>query len=432
MKSKNDESISETVDILLKMENFYDAARIINPIKKQVVYCNSSTVENIQSICYDLWNLGTECENCISTRAIEENRTLTKIEFNEDKVFLIMASPMKDNNYVIEIIKDITDSSIKDLEIGNIKEVKNRFYEINDKIYIDQLTGVNNKKFMKEKLPYNIYNGYKLKEERTFIIVNIGFFNYIKNTYGEEVINNFVVKICSIIQSNIRNGYDWVIRYSEDEFIISIINGGKDVALRVIERIQDEAKQYALKHNRLYLDNILSFSICFVKLGCNDTPKIMYIKNKYHEKENTYPMKDTIVYISEMIQTYEKKFDKNIFPNIMDKKLAEILHYIYDNMKDVTLEKVARKFHFNPSYLSRLIKESTNRSFSEILKNARLKKSSLLLKNTDISISKISEEIGYKNPNRFYKVFKDKYGMTPGEYRNSIYNKEYSERQENA
>ena len=47
-------------------------------------------------------------------------------------------------------------------------------------------------------------------------------------------------------------------------------------------------------------------------------------------------------------------------------------------------------------------------------------KAEQLLSQSDMTISQISEEIGYRNKGYFYKLFVEKHGITPAEYRKQL------------
>ena len=51
------------------------------------------------------------------------------------------------------------------------------------------------------------------------------------------------------------------------------------------------------------------------------------------------------------------------------------------------------------------------------IKDIRLEKACSLLVDTALSITEITEKIGICNYNYFSKIFKQKYGVTPTEYR---------------
>lgn len=97
--------------------------------------------------------------------------------------------------------------------------------------------------------------------------------------------------------------------------------------------------------------------------------------------------------------------------------ILAIISYIEMHYTNCRLEDLAREYHFSSKYLSRLIKEKTGYSFSELLSNARLRVACYYLKNSQANISEIVSQCGYSSQNYFYKKFREKYNMTPKEYR---------------
>ena len=94
-----------------------------------------------------------------------------------------------------------------------------------------------------------------------------------------------------------------------------------------------------------------------------------------------------------------------------------VLHHIWQNYRDVSLEDLSSRFHYNPTYISTRIREITGMTFSDILTDIRLKKAAEMLQYTDSSILEISERIGYHSADHFSRIFKKTYHDSPSHYR---------------
>jgi AraC family transcriptional regulator, dual regulator of chb operon len=68
-------------------------------------------------------------------------------------------------------------------------------------------------------------------------------------------------------------------------------------------------------------------------------------------------------------------------------------------------------------HLSRSMKKYLNTTPSEFINNIRLLDAAKQLRNTSKSISEIVFETGFENPSYFNRLFKAKYGQSPGKYR---------------
>jgi 2-isopropylmalate synthase len=103
-----------------------------------------------------------------------------------------------------------------------------------------------------------------------------------------------------------------------------------------------------------------------------------------------------------------------------DERMTEVLSYIQSNYKTVTLEKLSETFYLSKPYLSKYIKESTNTTFGDIVKQIRMDKAKNLLKGSGMTVENIAVQVGYENVEHFTRLFKKAYGITPVEFRNNI------------
>lgn len=97
------------------LNQLFHHVRIVDPIKKIVIEENGEkTTENKK--CFYLYNRDTICENCISIRAYNENTSVMKLEYIDNNIYMIMATPVnkQESTYVIETIRDISDCKIVD------------------------------------------------------------------------------------------------------------------------------------------------------------------------------------------------------------------------------------------------------------------------------------------------------------------------------
>jgi AraC-type DNA-binding domain-containing proteins len=96
-----------------------------------------------------------------------------------------------------------------------------------------------------------------------------------------------------------------------------------------------------------------------------------------------------------------------------------ILRYIQNNYTTLNLKTAAEFFHYSESYLSRLIKKNSGRSFVQIITQLRMENSLRLLGSTRMSVQEISEFIGYDSVDHFSRTFKKYYGKAPSKCRST-------------
>lgn len=98
------------------------------------------------------------------------------------------------------------------------------------------------------------------------------------------------------------------------------------------------------------------------------------------------------------------------------------LKYIEMNYSNpyLSLEDVASAIPIHKNYLSLLFKKSLGVTFTQYLTQKRIEQATVLLKNTDYTISQISNSVGYVDQLYFSKLFKKFNKLPPSEYRKNI------------
>lgn len=86
-------------------------------------------------------------------------------------------------------------------------------------------------------------------------------------------------------------------------------------------------------------------------------------------------------------------------------------------MEDISLEVVASKYYFNPSYFSSLFKNYLGIGFSEYLLNVRIQNAKRLLVCTSDNMSSVAAQVGFKDAAYFNRVFKREVGISPLKFR---------------
>ena len=119
--------------------------------------------------------------------------------------------------------------------------------------------------------------------------------------------------------------------------------------------------------------------------------------------------------IGDLLERYQNELLISI--SSQNIKLNQILNYLSQNCKnDFSLVSVADKFDISPTYLSKLIKKEKGKSFSEIVTDIKMNNAKKMLA-SGISTDEVCEMVGYSSVKYFSKIFKDRTGITPKEYK---------------
>lgn len=104
-----------------------------------------------------------------------------------------------------------------------------------------------------------------------------------------------------------------------------------------------------------------------------------------------------------------------VYPLFID---AKIIYYIHRHYKEnITMQDIAKEFHYNENYLSDLLKAQTGQNFMELLHEIRIYHAAALLLSSDLPVGQIGYQVGFNSAETFQRVFKKLKGLSPGEYR---------------
>lgn len=101
-------------------------------------------------------------------------------------------------------------------------------------------------------------------------------------------------------------------------------------------------------------------------------------------------------------------------------KMKTVLKYVEEHYTEkLTIDDMAKLTFYSKSHFMKFFKVHMGTGFTEYLNDYRLAMAARLLKSSDESILMIAEESGFDNLSYFNRIFKRKYGVSPGSYRKS-------------
>lgn len=96
----------------------------------------------------------------------------------------------------------------------------------------------------------------------------------------------------------------------------------------------------------------------------------------------------------------------------------ELLTYIRENCaRRLSLNEIAIDNHYSPAYFSRLFKNRTGQTFTDFVFSCRLDAAAKLLSTTDLSVGEICTEVGFSDRTKFFKLFYNRFGASPLQYK---------------
>lgn len=177
----------------------------------------------------------------------------------------------------------------------------------------------------------------------------------------------------------------------------AIVLKGNQYINRILYKFSDKAGSKELLY---FFDKIL-------KNGGGDLSIPVAVKNKI-----THIVKD-----ERFVQGHTYKH-MNQYNNKLDGKLLKINRYILKNyMKPITLYELAELVNYNPVYLSNVYSATFGVSPMKHIQQLRMIRAQKYLLETDLSVQKIANSVGYISTSQFCSLFKRYFQTTPFKYR---------------
>ena len=117
---------------------------------------------------------------------------------------------------------------------------------------------------------------------------------------------------------------------------------------------------------------------------------------------------------------HDEMHEKYSMSDTMDHQLLKsIEQYVQQNMNrgTINLEDMASAMGMSMKPLFQKVREITGRTPAEVVRDLRLKHACILLQRTNINMSELANHVGFATGEHFINVFKERFGMSPSEYR---------------
>ncbi|WP_165452787.1 AraC family transcriptional regulator [Paenibacillus thalictri] len=123
---------------------------------------------------------------------------------------------------------------------------------------------------------------------------------------------------------------------------------------------------------------------------------------------------------NEIVGIASREFESVEIAPSKQKLAGELQEYLVSHYRQpVNIEQVAALIHRSPNYTISLFREVTGLSPIQYVHQLRMKEACSMLSNSDLTVTEISNYLGYYDHSYFFRMFKKHTGVSPTEYRQS-------------
>ena len=198
--------------LLQYLQISYDLVRYVDPITNKVIHIEKDgKMWESETACSDIWNCLEKCSNCISRLSMQTRKRMTKLEVAGDDPYQVVSMYVEIDGKpcCLEMASRIDgdfmpDGYSKDEILSSVRIHK-------EKIYIDPVTGVYNKRYYVEKLS-------KMDNAAALMFADIKNFKRINENFGHQAGDDVLRQVAGVLRDAAAGKGD-VLRYSGDDFV---------------------------------------------------------------------------------------------------------------------------------------------------------------------------------------------------------------------
>lgn len=133
-------------------------------------------------------------------------------------------------------------------------------------------------------------------------------------------------------------------------------------------------------------------------------------------------------FLIRMMRSEEKKRSSNVVftsKQTLENKLAEeMCEYLSEHIRDrVTLDSLSERFHFGKSHLCDIFKKAQGDTIVQYHLKLKIAEAKRMLHEEKLTITEISEQLGFESPAYFSRIFTKLSGVSPRAFRSKLINK---------
>jgi len=126
---------------------------------------------------------------------------------------------------------------------------------------IDQLTGINNRRFFDGNMRKLLKSLSRTNSKLSLLLIDIDYFKKYNDYYGHDMGDSCLREVAGILSRNIVREDDFVARYGGEEFVVVLPNTGENGAFLVAERLLNKIRESSIPHEKSDIIGFITVSI---------------------------------------------------------------------------------------------------------------------------------------------------------------------------
>lgn len=191
--------------------------------------------------------------------------------------------------------------------------------------------------------------------------------------------------------------------FQAESSVVSLLFGKKNIGFSFVGKKANESIGYDTQKHHIIMPNGYAIE------------SILSALNTLNNEKQTQPtdrhlIRALLCYVQQMLEAPAEIKTQSI--------LQDICIYIQNNYQlQIDRNSIADTFNVSPNHLSRIFRQDGHMKLADYIAFVRIDRAKYMLRNYPLKLAEVAQRCGYNDVNYFCRVFKNKTGRTPSEYR---------------
>ena len=217
----------------------FDMVRFVNPVTRKMINVErDGRVWESDLNCYSVWKCDG-CSNCTSIACLRTKERMMKFEITDGELFQVvsMYAEIDGKPCCLELVSRLEGSFIP--QGYSREEVIDSVRVHKEKLYIDRVTGIYNKRYYTDKLC-------RMDHVDALAMADIKDFKRINESFGHQTGDDVLRQVAGVIHEAVEGCGD-ALRYAGDDFVLVFSDISRDNFDKMLEMIRRKVESLVFK-----------------------------------------------------------------------------------------------------------------------------------------------------------------------------------------
>jgi len=171
-----------------------------------------------------------------------------------------------------------------------------------------------------------------------------------------------------------------------------------------------------------------NYRLCLRGEAKEEVERILFVMNNHEQRGDQVGASRLLLAFVDLLhfvydQCLQPLREHREFPSDKERTVQNVIALLEDRFtdEDLNMDRLQRELHLSKSYLAKIFKEVTGVTIFEYVYRKRINEAKILfLLDTNLAVTEVSFQLGFKHLAHFSRLFKQHVGITPEKYKKQL------------